>query len=155
VSPHAGARDLSEILKAVAGANPEERVVWPGFPAIPGLSTFPETNVRTYLVDTHGLDGLWFLSLDNFFDIYRNLDQDSETQRDGYEGAAAAQRVLRSCSGITAIKASRCNTPEYSWATPPLLGSGPRSSPEYATSLTGTRPGDLTRGCGKSGTRSA
>ena len=36
----------------------------PGFPAIPGLSTFPETNVRTYVVDKNGLDGLWFLSLD-------------------------------------------------------------------------------------------
>ncbi|HEU0128531.1 MAG TPA: DUF2071 domain-containing protein [Pseudonocardiaceae bacterium] len=36
----------------------------PGVPAIPGLSTFPETNVRTYVVDRNGLDGLWFLSLD-------------------------------------------------------------------------------------------
>ncbi|HSL08159.1 MAG TPA: DUF2071 domain-containing protein [Pseudonocardiaceae bacterium] len=27
----------------------------PGFPAIPGLSTFPETNVRTYVVDRNGL----------------------------------------------------------------------------------------------------
>ena len=36
----------------------------PGFPAIPRLSTFPETNVRTYVVDRNGLDGLWFLSLD-------------------------------------------------------------------------------------------
>lgn len=26
--------------------------------------TFPETNVRTYVVDRSGLDGLWFLSLD-------------------------------------------------------------------------------------------
>ena len=30
----------------------------------------------------------------NFFDIYRSLDPDSETQCHGYEGAAAAQRVL-------------------------------------------------------------
>ena len=36
----------------------------PGLPAIPGLSTFPETNLRTYVVDRTGLDGLWFLSLD-------------------------------------------------------------------------------------------
>lgn len=36
----------------------------PGLPAIPALSTFPETNVRTYVVDRNGLDGLWFLSLD-------------------------------------------------------------------------------------------
>jgi inorganic pyrophosphatase len=30
----------------------------------------------------------------NFFDIYRSLDQDSRTQYDGHEGAAAAQQVL-------------------------------------------------------------
>jgi uncharacterized protein YqjF (DUF2071 family) len=36
----------------------------PGLVAIPGLSTFPETNVRTYVIDRNGLDGLWFLSLD-------------------------------------------------------------------------------------------
>lgn len=30
----------------------------------------------------------------NFFDIYRSLDTDSDTRGDGYEGAAAAQRVL-------------------------------------------------------------
>jgi inorganic pyrophosphatase len=30
----------------------------------------------------------------NFFDIYRSLDPDSETQCHGYEGAAAAQRIL-------------------------------------------------------------
>ena len=34
-----------------------------GLPAIPGLSAFPEVNVRTYV--RHGsLDGIWFLSLD-------------------------------------------------------------------------------------------
>ncbi len=34
-----------------------------GIPAIPGLSDFPEVNVRTYV--RHGdLDGIWFLSLD-------------------------------------------------------------------------------------------
>jgi uncharacterized protein YqjF (DUF2071 family) len=36
----------------------------PGLPAVPGLSTFPETNVRTYVLDRNGLDGLWFFSLD-------------------------------------------------------------------------------------------
>jgi inorganic pyrophosphatase len=30
----------------------------------------------------------------NFFDIYRSLDQDSDTCCAGHEGAAAAQRVL-------------------------------------------------------------
>jgi uncharacterized protein YqjF (DUF2071 family) len=33
-------------------------------PALPGLSTFPETNLRTYVVGPSGRDGLWFLSLD-------------------------------------------------------------------------------------------
>jgi uncharacterized protein YqjF (DUF2071 family) len=36
----------------------------PLLPAIPGWSTFPETNVRTYVRDERGVDGLWFLSLD-------------------------------------------------------------------------------------------
>ncbi|MGI8681838.1 MAG: YqjF family protein, partial [Mycobacteriales bacterium] len=36
----------------------------PGLPAVPGLSTFPETNVRTYVRGPDGRDGLWFLSLD-------------------------------------------------------------------------------------------
>ncbi|HEX8932926.1 MAG TPA: DUF2071 domain-containing protein [Pseudonocardiaceae bacterium] len=36
----------------------------PGLPAIPGLSTFPETNLRTYVLNSNGLDGLWFFSLD-------------------------------------------------------------------------------------------
>jgi uncharacterized protein YqjF (DUF2071 family) len=33
-------------------------------PPVPRLSTFPETNVRTYVRDADGTDGLWFLSLD-------------------------------------------------------------------------------------------
>jgi len=36
----------------------------PGAPAIPWLSHFPETNVRTYVVDRQGLRGTWFFSLD-------------------------------------------------------------------------------------------
>lgn len=36
----------------------------PWLPAIPGLSTFPETNLRTYVLNNTGLDGLWFFSLD-------------------------------------------------------------------------------------------
>ncbi|MFC6081826.1 YqjF family protein [Sphaerisporangium aureirubrum] len=36
----------------------------PGVPAVPWLSRFPETNVRTYARDARGRDGLWFLSLD-------------------------------------------------------------------------------------------
>jgi len=30
----------------------------PGLPAIPGLSTFPETNLRTYVLNRNGVDGL-------------------------------------------------------------------------------------------------
>ena len=36
----------------------------PGLPAVPGVSTFPETNVRTYVRGPDGRDGLWFLSLE-------------------------------------------------------------------------------------------
>jgi hypothetical protein len=36
----------------------------PGLPAIPQWSTFPETNVRTYVRAAGGSDGLWFFSLD-------------------------------------------------------------------------------------------
>jgi uncharacterized protein len=33
-------------------------------PPVPVLSTFPETNLRTYVRDASGTDGLWFFSLD-------------------------------------------------------------------------------------------
>ncbi|MER7431631.1 DUF2071 domain-containing protein [Nonomuraea rubra] len=36
----------------------------PGVPALPWLSTFPETNVRTYVRDARGRTGIWFFSLD-------------------------------------------------------------------------------------------
>lgn len=36
----------------------------PALPAVPWLSSFPETNVRTYVRDRHGRRGIWFLSLD-------------------------------------------------------------------------------------------
>jgi uncharacterized protein YqjF (DUF2071 family) len=35
-----------------------------GTPPVPSLSTFPETNLRTYVRTKDGRDGLWFLSLD-------------------------------------------------------------------------------------------
>jgi uncharacterized protein YqjF (DUF2071 family) len=35
-----------------------------GLPALPGLSEFPETNVRTYVYDANGTPGVWFFSLD-------------------------------------------------------------------------------------------
>ena len=41
-----------------------ERVRLPGLPALGPLSTFPETNVRTYVVDPAGRRGVWFASLD-------------------------------------------------------------------------------------------
>ena len=36
----------------------------PGTPPIPGLSSFPETNLRTYVKGPDGRDGLFFLSLE-------------------------------------------------------------------------------------------
>ncbi|MFN8706453.1 MAG: YqjF family protein, partial [Planctomyces sp.] len=33
-------------------------------PAVPGISWFLETNVRTYVVDRQGVRGVWFFSLD-------------------------------------------------------------------------------------------
>jgi hypothetical protein len=33
-------------------------------PPLPGLSSFPETNVRTYVRTDDGRDGLWFFSID-------------------------------------------------------------------------------------------
>jgi uncharacterized protein YqjF (DUF2071 family) len=35
-----------------------------GLPPLPGLRSFPETNLRTYVRDHNGRDGVWFLSLD-------------------------------------------------------------------------------------------
>lgn len=40
------------------------RVRVPGVPPVPGASTFPETNVRTYVRDRGGRDGLHFLTLE-------------------------------------------------------------------------------------------
>ena len=41
------------------------RGVRPRFlPAVPGLSSFPELNLRTYVVDKRGRPGVWFYSLD-------------------------------------------------------------------------------------------
>jgi uncharacterized protein YqjF (DUF2071 family) len=36
----------------------------PGMPALPWLSRFPETNLRTYVRDGRGRTGIWFFSLD-------------------------------------------------------------------------------------------
>ena len=33
-------------------------------PAVPGVSNFHETNLRTYVYDKHGRPGVWFYSLD-------------------------------------------------------------------------------------------
>ena len=35
-----------------------------GLPPIPGMATFPETNVRTYVRGPDGRDGIWFFSLE-------------------------------------------------------------------------------------------
>jgi uncharacterized protein YqjF (DUF2071 family) len=39
-------------------------LVPPRWPALPWISWFPETNVRTYVVDGAGRRGVWFFSLD-------------------------------------------------------------------------------------------
>jgi uncharacterized protein len=40
------------------------RIRIPGLPPFGPLSTFPETNIRTYIVDPAGRRGVWFFSLD-------------------------------------------------------------------------------------------
>lgn len=40
------------------------RIRVPGLPAFGPMSTFPETNVRTYITDPLGRRGVWFFSLD-------------------------------------------------------------------------------------------
>ena len=40
------------------------RIRVPGLPPFGRWSTFPETNVRTYIVDPEGRRGVWFMSLD-------------------------------------------------------------------------------------------
>jgi uncharacterized protein YqjF (DUF2071 family) len=40
------------------------RIRRPGVPYLPWLSTFAETNLRTYVVGPDGRSGIWFLSLD-------------------------------------------------------------------------------------------
>jgi uncharacterized protein YqjF (DUF2071 family) len=41
-----------------------DRVRAPGTPPLPGLSRFPETNVRTYVTGPDVAEGIWFFSLD-------------------------------------------------------------------------------------------
>lgn len=40
------------------------RIRLPGLPPFGPLSSFPETNIRTYIVDPTGRRGVWFMSLD-------------------------------------------------------------------------------------------
>lgn len=40
------------------------RIRLPGLPPLGPLSSFPETNIRTYIVDPVGRRGVWFMSLD-------------------------------------------------------------------------------------------
>lgn len=40
------------------------RITLPHAPIVPWLSTFPETNVRTYVTAADGTEGIWFFSLD-------------------------------------------------------------------------------------------
>ncbi len=76
-------------------------------PAVPGLSTFPETNIRTY-VKYHGIEpGVWFFSLDAANHIavliartlwklpyyYAHLKVDVDGSRARYEGQRADTEV--------------------------------------------------------------
>jgi hypothetical protein len=60
VEPHIvdGSAWVSLTPFLVTGARP------PGLPAVPFISRFPETNLRTYVVGPDGRDGLWFLSIE-------------------------------------------------------------------------------------------
>jgi uncharacterized protein len=40
------------------------RVRLPATPTVPGLATFPETNVRTYVAGPDGREGIWFLRME-------------------------------------------------------------------------------------------
>ncbi|GAA1038709.1 hypothetical protein GCM10009557_55470 [Virgisporangium ochraceum] len=42
-------------------------VRFPGVPALPWMSRFPETNVRTYVTGPDGSQGIWFFSLGTGF----------------------------------------------------------------------------------------
>ncbi len=73
-----------------------ENVTGRFLPNVPGLSAFPELNVRTYVTAKDGKPGVWFLSLDadqrlavwgarTFFDLpYYRADMDCERGRDGW-----------------------------------------------------------------------
>jgi len=63
--------DLQRLLPSGLDVHTYDGVAWvgltpfllcdfrpPGFPTIPGLSTFPETNVRTYVINRSGRDGI-------------------------------------------------------------------------------------------------
>lgn len=58
VDTYDGAAWLTLTPFAVEGSRP------PAVPPIPGLSSFVESNVRTYVVGPDGRDGLWFLTLE-------------------------------------------------------------------------------------------
>jgi uncharacterized protein YqjF (DUF2071 family) len=55
---HDGAAWVGLVPFAITG------LTLPHAPSIPWLSSFPETNVRTYVVDAKGRRGVWFFSLD-------------------------------------------------------------------------------------------
>ena len=70
------AEDVQRLLPEGVEAEPWEGKAWvslvplymrvrpPFGPAVPGLTTFPETNVRTYVTGPGGDPGVWFFSLD-------------------------------------------------------------------------------------------
>lgn len=66
-----------------------------GLPTVPGISSFLEMNVRTYVHDEHGRPGVWFYSLDanqslavaiaqRFFHLpYHRAEMSARRQKDG------------------------------------------------------------------------
>jgi uncharacterized protein YqjF (DUF2071 family) len=58
VETHDGAAWIGLVPFRMDGVRP------PGAPALPWLSRFPETNVRTYVRGPDGRSGIWFFSLD-------------------------------------------------------------------------------------------
>lgn len=58
VDLHAGQAWLGIVPFQMVGVRPRL------LPAVPGLSNFPEVNVRTYVIDSKGRPGVWFYSLD-------------------------------------------------------------------------------------------
>ena len=77
-------------------------------PPAPGLSSFPETNVRTYAVGPTGRDGIWFMT----------LEVDSLPATIGGRGGTAFSTAGPICGSTT--RTARCGTSARDEATAPV-----------------------------------